>query len=84
MVARALKYLEKASKEMDDASVTLNLVGASSNGEYVEIVIPDSTSDPLHGEPSNASWDFANLDDLDQISFQVRQQEIEERAHPVC
>jgi hypothetical protein len=77
-----LKYLEKASNEMEDANVTLNIVGASSNEEYVEIIIPDSTSDPLHDDPSNASWNFANLDDLDQISFKVRQQEIEEPIPP--
>jgi hypothetical protein len=72
-----LSYLEKASEKIDDINFTLNLVGASSNGEYVEIIIPDSTSDPLQDEPTSVSWDFAKLENLDQVSFQVKQREEE-------
>ena len=75
--ALLLEYLEKASEEMDYAEFTLNLVGASSNGEYVEIIVPDSTSDPLLGEPSRVSWEFANLEDMDQIKIQVTEREQE-------
>ena len=72
-----LAYLEKASEKIDDTKFTLNLVGASSNGEYVEIIIPDSTSDPLQDDPTSVSWDFAKLENLDQVSFQVKQREEE-------
>jgi hypothetical protein len=70
-----LAYLEKASEKIDDVNFTLNLVGASSNGEYVEIIIPEATSDPLQDDPTNVSWDFVKLENLDQVSFQVRQRE---------
>jgi hypothetical protein len=59
-----LAYLEKASEKIDDANFSLNLVGASSNGEYVEIIIPDSTSDPLQDDPTSISWDFLKLESL--------------------
>jgi hypothetical protein len=70
-----LDYLEKASEKIDDEDFILNLVGASSNGEYIEIITPDSTSDPLQDDQSSVSWDFAKLENLDQVSFQVRQRE---------
>ena len=70
-----LNYLEQASHEMNNTDFTLKIVGASSNGDFVEIIVPDSTSDPIQSASSSVSWDFANLEKLEEVSFQVRQQE---------
>ena len=77
-----LEYVEMASEEMSDTGFTLNLVGGSSDGEYVEIIVPESTSRPLEGDTTSVSWDFENLDDLDQIEFQVKQHDEEGPEKP--
>jgi hypothetical protein len=66
------KYLEKASQEMGELDFTINIVGASSDEEYVEIIVPDSQSDNITGEQSSVSLNFKDADSLDQISFQVK------------
>jgi hypothetical protein len=72
------QYLEKASQEMGELDFTINIVGASSDKEYVEIIVPDSQSDTITAEQSSVSLNFKDADSLDQISFQVKQLEDDE------
>jgi hypothetical protein len=72
------QYLEKASQEIGELDLTINIVGASSDEEFVEIIVPDSQSDTITGEQSSVSLNFKDADSLDQISFQVKQLEEDE------
>ena len=68
-----LSFLEEASEEVTGDELTLTFEGASHGNEYVEIQIPEETTGPLSQEPQNAVWTFADLENLDKVSFEVEE-----------
>ena len=75
-----LEYLEEASNKAPMEGVTLTFEGMSHGGEQVEIEVPELTTEPLSEEPSRVVWAFADLENLDMVSFVV--EEAEEEPSP--
>lgn len=73
-----LEYLEEASNKAPMEDVTLTFEGMSHGGEYVEIEVPELTTEPLSEEPTRVVWAFADLENLDQVSFSTMESEEEE------
>jgi len=66
--------LEKASEEVSQPSFTLSLKGGSESKSYVEIVVPESTSEPLLKEPSRVVWAFDDIENLNQVVFEIKEE----------
>ncbi len=73
-----LEYLEEASNKAPMEDVTLTFEGMSHGGEYVEIEVSELTTEPLSEEPTKVVWAFADLENLDQVSFSTMESEEEE------
>jgi hypothetical protein len=68
-----LSVLEDASEEIITDDLTLTFEGISLGDEYVEIQVPDETTEPLSQEPQKVVWTFADLENLDKVSFEVKE-----------
>lgn len=68
-----LTSLQYASEEVSQSSFTLTLEGASDDGEYVEISVPSTTSEPLVKEPQKVAWPFDDIENLNQVTFEVKE-----------
>ena len=68
-----LSFLEEASEGVIGDKLTLTLEGASQGKEYVEIRVPDETTEPLSKEPQKVVWTFADLENLDKVTFEVKE-----------
>ena len=68
-----LSFLEEASEGVIGDKLTLTLEGASHGKEYVEILVPDDTTEPLSQEPQKVVWTFADLENLDKVTFEVKE-----------
>jgi len=68
-----LSYLGEASEGVDGDEVTLILEGVSSGDQYVEIQVPDETTEPLSMEPQKVVWAFTDLENLDKVTFEVKE-----------
>lgn len=66
--------LQKASEEVSQPNFILTLEGGSEGKRYVEIVVPESTSEPLAKEPRKVVWDFDDIENLSQVAFEVKEQ----------
>ena len=68
-----LTFLQDASAEVSQPSFTLTLEGASDDREYVEINVPSTTSEPLLKEPQKVVWEFDDIENLNQVTFEVKE-----------
>ena len=68
-----LSFLEEASEGVIGDKLTLTLEVASQGKEYVEILVPDETTEPLSQEPQKVVWTFADLENLDKVTFEVKE-----------
>ncbi|MCW3990804.1 MAG: hypothetical protein NWE88_12105 [Candidatus Bathyarchaeota archaeon] len=68
-----LSFLEEASEGVIGDKLTLTLEGASQGKEYVEIQVPDETTEPLSQEPQKVVWTFADIENLDKVTFEVKE-----------
>jgi len=70
-----LETLQNASKGTPETGYNLIFVGATSGNQYVEINIPSETTEPTESEPSRVLWNFHNLEELDKVTFLVKEKE---------
>jgi len=68
-----LSFLEEASEGVIGDKLTLTLEVSSQGKEYVEILVPDETTEPLSQEPQKVVWTFADLENLDKVTFEVKE-----------
>jgi len=68
-----LSFLEEASEGVIGDKITLTLEVASQGNEYVEILVPDETTEPLLQEPQKVVWTFADLENLDKVTFETKE-----------
>lgn len=68
-----LKAVQEASEEVSQPGFTLTLEGGSEGRSYVEIVVPPTTSEPLEQEPKRVVWAFDDIENLDQVTFEVKE-----------
>ena len=68
-----LSFLEEASEGVIGDKLTFTLEGASQGKEYVEIQVPDETTEPLSQESQKVVWTFADLENLDKVTFEVKE-----------
>ncbi|MBC8223025.1 hypothetical protein H8E65_00425, partial [Candidatus Bathyarchaeota archaeon] len=68
-----LSFLEEASEGVIGDKLTLTLEVASPGKEYIEIMVPDETTEPLSQEPQKVVWTFADLENLDKVTFEVKE-----------
>jgi len=76
-----LKILGDASREAEQSAFTLTIEGISDEDEYVEIVVPDDTSEPISEEASRVVWAFNDIENLEMITFEVK--ELAEERQPI-
>jgi hypothetical protein len=77
-----LSFLEGVSERVSVDDVTLTLEGASLGDEYVEIQIPDDTSEPQSQEPKKVVWAFSDLENLDEVTFETKVETPEPSSSP--
>lgn len=70
-----LKLLGDASDDVEQPGFTLNIEGASAGSEYVGIVVPDATSEPIAVEGTRVAWAFDDIENLEMVTFEVRESE---------
>jgi len=70
-----LETLQNASKGTPETGYNLIFVGATFGNQYVEINIPSETTEPTESEPSRVLWNFHNLEELDKVTFLVKEKE---------
>jgi len=68
-----LSYLGEASEGVEGDKVTLILEGVSQENQYVEIQVPDETTEPLSMEPQKVVWAFSDLENLDKVTFDIKE-----------
>lgn len=68
-----LTFLQYASEEVSQPSFTLTLKGMSVDREYVEIIVPSATSEPLLKESQQVVWKFDEIENLNQVTFEVKE-----------
>lgn len=68
-----LTFLQYASEEVSQPSFTLTLKGMSVDREYVEIIVPSTTSEPLLKESQQVVWKFDEIENLNQVTFEVKE-----------
>lgn len=67
-----LALLGDLSEEEPAEDFKLILEGESSGSNYVAVNIPAETSEPLSAESQIAVWDFAEIENLDEVTFEVK------------
>ena len=67
-----LKMLGRASGEVEQPVFTLTIEGMSDEDEYVEIVVPDDTSEPISEESRRVVWTFDDIENLEMVTFEVK------------
>ena len=78
-----MTILQDASSGGPEEGLTLTLEGGEDEDGYVEIQVPEDTTVPLLEEPRRVVWAFSDLENLDQVSFVVREWEEEGGASPI-
>jgi len=68
-----LSFLGEASEGAASDRVKLTLEGVTLGKEYVEIIVPTETTQPLSEAPQKVVWDFADLENLDKVTFEVKE-----------
>ncbi len=69
-----LEVLQEASAEVSQPGFNLTLEGGSEDGEYVEITVPPATTEPILKEPGRVVWAFDDIENLDQVTFEVKEE----------
>jgi hypothetical protein len=75
-----LTILQDASSGGPEEGLTLTLEGGEDEDGYVEIQVPEATTDPLLEEPRRVVWAFSDLEALDQVSFVAEEREQEQET----
>ena len=70
-----LETLQNASKGTPETGYNLIFVGATFGNQYVEISVPSETTEPTESEPSRVLWNFHNLEELDKVTFLLKEKE---------
>jgi hypothetical protein len=70
-----LSFLGEVSEGVSIDELTLTFEGASQGKEYIEIVVPDETTEPRSQEPQKVVWTFADLENLDKVTFEAMKEE---------
>jgi hypothetical protein len=68
-----LTFLGEASEDASQSDLTLTLMGGSEGDRYVEITVPSTVSEPLVKEPGRVVWAFQDIENLDQVAFEVKE-----------
>ena len=68
-----LKMLGDVSSEVEQSAFTLTIEGVPDEDEYVEIVVPDDTSEPVSEEASRVVWAFDDIENLEMVTFEVKE-----------
>lgn len=76
-----LKMLGDASWEVEQSAFTLTIEGVPDEDVYVEIVVPDETSEPISEEASKVVWAFDDIENLERVTFEVKEQA--EESQPI-
>ena len=76
-----LKMLGDASGEVEQSSFTLTIEGMPDGDEYVEIVVPDGTTEPISEEASRVVWAFDDIENLEMVTFGTEEQT--EESQPI-
>jgi len=80
-----LKMLGDASGEVEQSAFTLTIESVPDGDEYVEIVVPDETSEPLSEEAGRVVWAFDDIENLEMVTFGAEEQTEEqaEESQPI-
>jgi len=70
-----LTSLGDASDVVEEPAFTLTLEGVEEGDEYVEIMVPPETSEPISQEEGKVVWEFDDIDNLGQVTFEVKQRQ---------
>jgi len=70
-----LKLFGDASDDVEQPGFTLTIEGASAGSEYVGIAVPHATSEPISMEGTRVAWAFDNIENLEMVTFEVRESE---------
>lgn len=70
-----LTSLGDASDVVEEPAFTLTLEGVEEGDEYVEIMVPPITSEPISQEEGKVVWAFDDIDNLGQVTFEVKQRQ---------
>ena len=70
-----LTSLGDASDVVGQPTFTLTLEGVEEGDEYVEIMVPPETSEPISQEEGKVVWAFDDIDNLGQVTFEVKQRQ---------
>ncbi|UCH56855.1 MAG: hypothetical protein JSV18_05790 [Candidatus Bathyarchaeota archaeon] len=73
-----LGVLQDGSEVISETTITLTIEGATEDDFYVEISVPETTTQPTLTEPQKVVWAFEDIENLDQVTFEVK--EIEEEG----
>ena len=68
-----LSFLEAVSEGMTGEERTITLEGASQGDDYVEIVVPEGTTEPLSQESRKAVWTLSDLENMDEVTFETKE-----------
>ena len=68
-----LTILDEALTGVSMPGFTLTLEGVSDEKEFVEIVVPPTTSEPVLKDPRKVVWTVDNLANLNLVSFEVKE-----------
>ena len=58
---------------MTGEELTITLEGASQGDDYVEIVVPEGTTEPLSQESRKAVWTLSDLENMDEVKFETKE-----------
>jgi hypothetical protein len=75
-----LTFLGEASEDTSQSGLTLTLIGSSEGDRYVEIAVPSTVSEPLVQESQRVVWAFQDIENLNQVAFEVK--EVQEYQSP--
>lgn len=67
-----LSVLQDASDDANQPGFNLTLEGASDGNRYVEIVVPETTAEPILMEPRKVVWEFDHIENLSHVTFKVK------------
>ena len=67
-----LEAVQSMSLEMPETGFLLVIEGGIVNGKTVEITVPAETTTPQTQEPDRVTWSFYNLENLEMVTFQVK------------
>ena len=70
-------FLETLSKTGDFDDLKLVFMGGTSNNQYVAFTVPAETKEPLVLEEQLVVWEMEDIDNLDQVTYEVKTNQME-------